>query len=163
MMRSKNSLTSPMTFQYLVIAEIERTNARDDAAYSHHTYTNLFSDEDPFKARKKAFKRAESYKDIFEEADTKKVDSFFKPNEGEYAEYNISVYFIDPKTKKEIEIHNTISSYINQWLFKGSEIYDPVTRKQISTALKKEYKILTKHGVPKQKKSFFSTPYSSCL
>ncbi len=148
-----------MTFTYLVRARIERTHKRDDDICTCDTYSNLFSDTDPFHARELAFKRAQSYREVFEQANAGKADAFFRELHGWYAEYDISVYFIDPDTQKEIELHNTISSEINRVLLNGENTYDPITRKQILSALKKEHKILTKHGTPKHKSSFYPTPF----
>jgi len=148
-----------MTFTYLVRAQIERTNEKEDDFYSCDEFTNTFSHSEPFKVRELAFKRAQSYLEVFEQADAGTTDAFFRKKGDWYAEYNISVYFIDPETNKEIELHNTISSRINQALLKGDDTFDPITRKQILSALKKEHKILSKYGIPKQKGSFFPTPY----
>ena len=136
-----------MKYNYIVKTTISRFNEIDKENYNIETITNEFSSINPFTSREAAFERAKSYDDEFIHANEIKTDNFFSSENNWYNEYSISIFFIDPTTKKELEIHNSLSIEENQTRCKAGEIYDPIYLRWILSALEKEFNILKNTGV----------------
>jgi hypothetical protein len=140
-----------MTFTYKVEADINRFKQNKEETFNNESMESEFTDSDPFIAREAAFRKAKSYEDIFNQANSLNIDGFFKLKDGFYSEYNISVYFINPDTKEEIEIHNTKSIHDNQTVLNGEETYDPIQTKWILEALNSEFDILKQNNISTSK------------
>lgn len=140
-----------MKFTYSAKAEIDRQCDNNEDITSWESFESSFTNADPFIAREAAFRRAKAYEDIFKQADLEKTDNFFRSDRGWYNEYDISVFFNDPKTGEEIQLHNSKSIHINRTALEGRETYDPIQMRWILRDLQREFDILGSCNIPIKK------------
>jgi hypothetical protein len=131
-----------MIYTYKVTLTIDRFDTNNADIHEREEKSNEFKHKNPLTARNAAFNRALSYDDIL--VDSKdSTEVFFKDSKDWYKEFNITVVFIDPKSQKEILLHESL------FIDKETGTYDELMFRQVINSLVDELKILQSNSSEK--------------